>query len=153
MASVPRSTINSSGLKPRRSAFMPTLNPEFNVSNVADGFAAAVLAALNSEQTPQFKIDDNNKFAVEMVLMGLMAAAWDCKTKGQLGLRFRDSAKHWRDIIMNGESRQLSGLGAFGTIPRIRHYYCADSLAVIELRKNWENSTSHNLPCIETHDL
>jgi hypothetical protein len=61
------------------------------------------LTALGAEQPIKFNIDLENELAVEMVIMGIMAIAWDCRTRGGMGIRFRDSSKAWRDIAMKGK--------------------------------------------------
>jgi hypothetical protein len=47
-------------------------------------------------------VDADNALAVEMVLMGVMAVAWDCRTRGGMGLKFREGTKQWRPLVLNG---------------------------------------------------
>ncbi|RSH89100.1 hypothetical protein EHS25_002766 [Saitozyma podzolica] len=114
-------------VKKQRPGFMPGLHPEFQVTAISEGYSSAIVSALACQPPVPLKIDIENYLGVEMVLIGLMAAAWDCRTKGNMGIRFRDGAKHWRDILMNA--------------------------ATIELRKTWEASVAHIIPCIETRDM
>ncbi|ADV24181.1 hypothetical protein I305_05764 [Cryptococcus gattii E566] len=81
-----------------RSGYLPGLHPEFQVSTVADGYSSAILAALALEKL-SFKVDLENSLTVQMVLIGLIAIAWDCRTRGGMGIRFREGTKHWRSIV------------------------------------------------------
>lgn len=85
-----------------RSGYLPGLHPEFQVSTVADGYSSAILAALALEKL-SFKVDLENSLTVQMVLIGLIAIAWDCRTRGGMGIRFREGTKHWRSIVFKGE--------------------------------------------------
>ncbi|WVN87696.1 uncharacterized protein L203_102884 [Cryptococcus depauperatus CBS 7841] len=82
----------------QRSGYLPGLHPEFQVTSVSDGYSAAVLAALSLEKF-SFKVDMDNSMTVQMVLIGLIAIAWDCRTRGGMGIRFREGTKHWRSIV------------------------------------------------------
>lgn len=86
-----------------RSGYLPGLHPEFQVSTVADGYSSAILAALALEKL-SFKVDLENSLTVQMVLIGLIAIAWDCRTRGGMGIRFREGTKHWRSIVFKGGS-------------------------------------------------
>jgi hypothetical protein len=112
---------------PRRQArgFHPSLHPEFHVNVIHDGYSSAVLSALAAEGAPS-KVDMDNAFAVSVVLTGLLATAWDCRTRGGMGLRFRDGSKHWRSIVLN---------------------------AVVNLRAEHELATAHLPPSVENRDL
>lgn len=90
-----------------RPGYLPGLHPEFQVSAVSEGYSAAVFAALAAEQPDHrlpFRVDLENKLADELVLIGLMAVAWDCRTRGGMGIRLRDGTKHWRGIVLHGAS-------------------------------------------------
>jgi hypothetical protein len=54
------------------------------------------------EPTYKFTIDLDNFLTCEMVLMGLMAIAWDCRTRGGMGLKTA-TGEHWRVVVMRGE--------------------------------------------------
>jgi len=84
---------------------LPGLHPEFQVSQISDGYATVVLETLAAENAKHHTLrpDMENCLAVEMALMGLMAIAWDCRTRGGMGIRFHEGVKHWRVIVMNGE--------------------------------------------------
>jgi hypothetical protein len=84
------------------SGFLPGLHPEFQVSVVSEGYSSSVLSALAAESL-EFEVGLENGLGVEMVLMGLLAIAWDCRTRGGMGIRFRDGTTHWRGIVLNGE--------------------------------------------------
>jgi hypothetical protein len=83
---------------------LPGLHPEFQVSQISDGYATVVLETLAAENAKHHTLrpDMENCLAVEMALMGLMAIAWDCRTRGGMGIRFHEGVKHWRVIVMNG---------------------------------------------------
>lgn len=85
---------------------LPGLHPEFQVSQISDGYATVVLETLAAENAKHHTLrpDMENCLAVQMALMGLMAIAWDCRTRGGMGIRFHEGVKHWRVIVMNGES-------------------------------------------------
>lgn len=86
-----------------RSGYLPGLHPEFQVSTVSDGYSSAILAALALEKL-SFKVNLENSLTVQMVLIGLIAIAWDCRTRGGMGIRFREGTKHWRSIVFKGGS-------------------------------------------------
>lgn len=90
----------------QKSGYLPGLHPEFQVSHVSDGYSSAILSALACEALP-FKVELDTAVTVEMVLMGLMAIAWDCRTRGGMGIKFKEGTKHWRGVVMNGESGQV----------------------------------------------
>ena len=92
--------------KSQRSGYLPGLHPEFQVGHVSDGYSSAILSALAGDSclTMPFKVDLDNVLSVEMVFMGLMAIAWDCRTRGGMGIRFKDGTKHWRGVVHNCES-------------------------------------------------
>jgi hypothetical protein len=94
--------VNQSRQKPGR---MPGLHPEFQVHHVSDGFSSVVLESLAAENAivKSYRADLDNCLTVEMALMGLMAIAWDCRTRGGMGIKFREGTKHWRVIVINGE--------------------------------------------------
>jgi hypothetical protein len=91
-----------------RAAYLPGLHPEFQVNHVSEGYSEAVLNALGMKETPHCRIDYDNALTVEMLLMGLMAIAWDCRTRGGMGIRFHSDVKHWRQVVMGGKSSWLS---------------------------------------------
>lgn len=99
----PRSTHSSK----QKSGYLPGLHPEFQVHHVADGYASAILASLACDSVP-FYADLDNALTVEMVVMGLMAIAWDCRTRGGMGIKFKEGTKHWRSVVMNGMSCNLA---------------------------------------------
>ncbi|BEI85619.1 hypothetical protein CcaverHIS002_0510200 [Cutaneotrichosporon cavernicola] len=101
------------------------LHPKFQVNVIHEGYSSAVLSALAAESASS-KVDTDNVFAVSLVLTGLLAIAWDCRTRGGLGLRFRDGSKHWRSIVLN---------------------------AVVNLRAEHEVATAHLPPSVENRDL
>ena len=86
-----------------RSGYLPGLHPEFQVNVVSEGYSTAILSALAAEPQLPFRVDLENALGVEMILIGLMAIAWDCRTRGGMGIRFREGTAHWRPIVMNGE--------------------------------------------------
>ena len=88
---------------------MPGLHPEFQVHHVSEGYSSVVLETLAAENAivKSYRADLENGLTVEMALMGLMAIAWDCRTRGGMGIRFREGTKHWRIIVINGESGSL----------------------------------------------
>lgn len=108
-----------------RTGYMPGLHPEFQVSVVTEGYSSAVLAALAGDGTP-IRIDLDNSFQVMLVLSGLCAIAWDCRTRGGMGIRFRDGTKHWRTVVRN---------------------------AVVGLRAAYEHGTAHLPSCTEMRDV
>lgn len=97
----------------QKSGYLPGLHPEFQISHVSDGYSSAILSALATDNsTPLLvKADLENALSVEMVLMGLMAIAWDCRTRGGMGIRFKDGTKHWRMVVQNGMCRVCSVSG------------------------------------------
>ncbi|CAK9785193.1 unnamed protein product [Cutaneotrichosporon oleaginosum] len=120
--------VESSGSRtPRRQGrdFVPGLHPQFHVNVIHEGYSSAVLSALAAESA-QTKVEMDNPFAVSLVCTGLLAIAWDCRTRGGMGLRFRDGSKHWRSIVLN---------------------------AVINLRAEHEMATAHLPPSVENRDL
>jgi hypothetical protein len=121
---------------------LPGLHPEFQVSQISDGYATVVLETLAAENARHHTLrpDLENYLAVEMALMGLMAIAWDCRTRGGMGIRFHEGVKHWRVIVMNGTSVSLLG-------------DCADPVAVIHLRADWESHVGSFPVGIEMRDL
>ena len=80
--------------------YLPGLHPDFQVNTVTEGFSAAILTLLGSEPLP-FKIDGEGYLGAELVLLGLMAAAWDCRTRGGMGLKMREN-KQWRGMMLSG---------------------------------------------------
>ncbi|GMK59692.1 hypothetical protein CspeluHIS016_0802980 [Cutaneotrichosporon spelunceum] len=120
--------VEASGDRParrQRQGFHPGLHPEFHVNVVHEGYSSAVLSALAAEGAGP-KVDQDNTFAVSLVLTGLLAIAWDCRTRGGMGLRFRDGSKHWRSIVLN---------------------------AVVNLRAEHEVATAHLHSSVENRDL
>lgn len=114
-----------------RSGYMPVLHPEFQVSTVSEGYSSAVLAVLASDNggntaDGDLVVDVDNSLSVMMVLIGLCAIAWDCRTRGGMGIRFRDGTKHWRAVVRN---------------------------AVVSLRASYEASAANVPSCTETRDL
>ena len=98
----PQQSPSSTG-RPPRSSYLPGLHPEFHVSSVAEGYSTGILSSMAASSFLPFKVDLDNYLGVEMVLMGLMAAAWDCRTKGGMGIKFGDGLKQWRPIVLKGE--------------------------------------------------
>jgi hypothetical protein len=90
-----------------RPGYLPGLHPEFQVSHVAEGFSKAVLYALSGSDSPPYRVDHENALTVEMLLMGLMATAWDCRTRGGMGIRLKADVKQWRGAVMGGRSSSL----------------------------------------------
>lgn len=90
-----------------RSGYLPGLHPEFQVGHVPQGYSSAILSAFaadgNFNKVP-FKVDMDNVLTVEMILMGIMAIAWDCRTRGGMGFRMKEGLKHWRSVVHNCES-------------------------------------------------
>jgi hypothetical protein len=84
-----------------RTGFLPGLHPEFQVSVVSEGYSSAVLAALAADGAPSIPVDLDNSLSVMMVLTGLCAIAWDCRTRGGMGIHFRDGSKGWRPVVLN----------------------------------------------------
>lgn len=90
--------------KPRL-GYLPGLHPEFQVSGVSEGYSSAILSALAAEEKLPFRVHLDDALTVEMVIMGLMAIAWDCRTRSGMGIRFKEGVKHWRSIVINGGCR------------------------------------------------
>lgn len=88
--------------KQSRSSYLPGLHPDFEVKAIHGEYSAVVFSALASEARLPLHIDADNALAVEMVLMGVMAVAWDCRTRGGMGLKFREGTKQWRPLVLNG---------------------------------------------------
>jgi len=109
-----------------RQGYLPGLHPEFQVSVVSEGYSSAVLAALAADGAPPIPVDLDNSLGVMMVLTGLCAIAWDCRTRGGMGIRFRDGTKHWRSIVLN---------------------------AVVSLRAAFELGVNHIPLCVESRDI
>ena len=65
----------------------------------------SVMSALAAGDMVDFKVDIDHALSVEMVLLGLMAVSWDCRTRGGMGIRFRDGTKQWRSIVLSGARR------------------------------------------------
>ncbi|WVQ79633.1 hypothetical protein IAT38_001733 [Cryptococcus sp. DSM 104549] len=105
--------------KTQRSGYLPGLHPEFQVSAVADGYSSAILAALAVEKLT-FKPDYESSLTVQMVLIGLIAIAWDCRTRGGMGIRFREGTKHWRMIVFKAVINLRASYE--GDVPRMGEY-------------------------------
>ncbi|OCF31984.1 hypothetical protein I316_06370 [Kwoniella heveanensis BCC8398] len=131
----------------RRSGFLPGLHPEFTVNIIAEGYSSAILSALaidsiRSHASPipvptsasmpvptmnlPFGFNLESSLTVQMVLIGLMAIAWDCRTRGGMGIRFKEGTRNWRQIVFS---------------------------AVIHLRAAYETSVVHMSGTIESRDL
>lgn len=93
--------------KSAKTGFMPGLHPEFQVSSISEGYSTAVVSALACQPPVPLVVDLEHYLGVELVLMGLMAAAWDCRTKGNMGIRFKEGSRHWREMLLNGEFMAL----------------------------------------------
>ncbi|WOO83376.1 Nicotinate catabolism cluster-specific transcription factor [Vanrija pseudolonga] len=117
---------HNAGRRGGRGGYLPGLHPEFQVSFVTEGYSSIVLAALAAEGPPPLRVDIDNSFAVGVILTGLVAIAWDCRTRGGMGIRFRDGTKHWRSIVLN---------------------------AVVALRAAYELGVGHLPACVETRDM
>ncbi|KAK8864734.1 hypothetical protein IAR55_001990 [Kwoniella newhampshirensis] len=111
--------------KTNRSGYLPGLHPEFEVSSVAEGYSSAILATLGAQKL-SFRVDLDNNLTVQMVLIGLLAIAWDCRTRGGMGIRFREGTKQWRSIVFN---------------------------ALINLRAAYEESLVHMSSTVESRDM
>lgn len=98
-----------SNTKTQKSGYLPGLHPEFQINHVSDGYSSAILSALAAQDclTPPLKVDLDNYLSMEMVLMGLMAIAWDCRTRGGMGIRFKEGTKHWRAVVHNCECKHV----------------------------------------------
>ncbi|WWC88956.1 uncharacterized protein L201_003871 [Kwoniella dendrophila CBS 6074] len=118
----PNKTTNSNS----KSGYLPGLHPEFTVTVVAEGYSSAIMSALSEEHKFLFQVDLNNSLTCQMVLIGLIAIAWDCRTRGGMGIRFREGTKHWRSIVFN---------------------------AVIQLRAAYESAVMHMSASIESRDM
>lgn len=116
---------NRSG-RSTRTGYLPGLHPEFQVSVVSEGYSSAVLLALSADGAPPIPVDIDNSFSVMVILTGLCAIAWDCRTRGGMGIRFREGTKHWRSIVLN---------------------------AVVSLRAAFEVGVAHTPSCVETRDI
>lgn len=94
------------------------------------GYSPAILQALSVDNTQggqqAFKVDVDNSFSVMLILVGLSAIAWDSRTRGGMGIKFRDGTKHWRNIILK---------------------------AVVALRASYEMAINGLPPCNETRDI
>lgn len=89
--------------KRRRSSYLPGLHPDFEVKQVAEGYSSGVLRALAAEQDLSFEMSVDNALGGMMAVFGLMAVGWDCRTRGGMGLKFKDGATNWRNIVLHGE--------------------------------------------------
>ena len=87
-----------------KTGFMPGIHPEFQVNSISEGYSSAVVSALACQKPDPLVVDADHALGVEVVLIGLMAAAWDCRTKGNMGIRFKETTKHWREMLLNGGS-------------------------------------------------
>jgi hypothetical protein len=85
-----------------RNAYLPGLHPDFRITQIPDGYSSAILSAMVAQADLQFVVDLENTLSVEMVLLGLMGTAWDHRTKGGMGIKFKDGAKHWRKLTQEG---------------------------------------------------
>ncbi|WVQ99764.1 hypothetical protein IAU59_006906 [Kwoniella sp. CBS 9459] len=135
----------------KRSGFLPGLHPEFTVNIIAEGYSSAILSALaidslksqasagsgSGSGSPSasaaaltmklpFSVDLESSLTVQMVLIGLMAIAWDCRTRGGMGIRFKEGTRNWRQIVFS---------------------------AVIHLRAAYETNVVHMSGTIESRDL
>ncbi|WRT68113.1 uncharacterized protein IL334_005088 [Kwoniella shivajii] len=121
-------TPNTPTTKPKhsKSGYLPGLHPEFTVTVVAEGYSSAIMSALSEEHKFLFKVDLDNSLTTQMVLIGLIAIAWDCRTRGGMGIRFREGTKHWRSIVFN---------------------------AVIQLRAAYESAVMHMSATVESRDM
>ncbi|WWD03172.1 hypothetical protein V865_001219 [Kwoniella europaea PYCC6329] len=121
-------TNNTPTTKPKhsKSGYLPGLHPEFTVNVVTEGYSSAIMSALSEEHKFLFKVDLDNSLTSQMVLIGLIAIAWDCRTRGGMGIRFREGTKHWRSIVFN---------------------------AVIQLRAAYESAVMHMSASIESRDM
>nr|XP_018262672.1 uncharacterized protein I303_04151 [Kwoniella dejecticola CBS 10117]OBR84830.1 hypothetical protein I303_04151 [Kwoniella dejecticola CBS 10117] len=119
---------NTATTKPKtsKSGYLPGLHPEFTVTVVAEGYSSAIMSALSEEHKFLFKVDLDNSLTIQMVLIGLIAIAWDCRTRGGMGIRFREGTKHWRSIVFS---------------------------AVIQLRAAYESAVMHMSGTIESRDM
>nr|XP_019046728.1 hypothetical protein I302_05482 [Kwoniella bestiolae CBS 10118]OCF25658.1 hypothetical protein I302_05482 [Kwoniella bestiolae CBS 10118] len=119
---------NTPTTKPKhsKSGYLPGLHPEFTVNVVTEGYSSAIMSALSEEHKFLFKVDLDNSLTSQMVLIGLIAIAWDCRTRGGMGIRFREGTKHWRSIVFN---------------------------AVIQLRAAYESAVMHMSASIESRDM
>lgn len=87
----------------RRPSLMPGIHPEFQVNNIPEGYSSAIMCALACQTPKPLLVDAEHALGVEMVLIGLIAVAWDCRTKGNMGIRYQDVSKHWRETVSEGE--------------------------------------------------
>nr|XP_019007466.1 uncharacterized protein I206_07724 [Kwoniella pini CBS 10737]OCF46247.1 hypothetical protein I206_07724 [Kwoniella pini CBS 10737] len=119
---------NTATSKPKtsKSGYLPGLHPEFTVTVVSEGYSSAIMSALSEEHKFLFKVDLDNSLTIQMVLIGLIAIAWDCRTRGGMGIRFREGTKHWRSIVFS---------------------------AVIQLRAAYESAVLHMSATIESRDM
>jgi hypothetical protein len=88
----------------RRSSYLPGLHPDFEVKQVADGYSSGVLRALAAEQDLTFEMSVDGALGGMMLVIGLMAVGWDCRTRGGMGLKFKDGATNWRNLVLHGET-------------------------------------------------
>ena len=102
-----RRSLLPSPISPRQaySGYLPGLHPDFAVSTVTEGFSASVLASLGNEAVLPFQVDPEGYFGLELILIGVMACAWDFRTRGSMGLRAREVHKQWRPMALNGRSQ------------------------------------------------
>ena len=125
--------------KKRSSSFLPGLHPDFAVRTVSEGYSSSLLCALVAEEQLKFGLDMENKLGAEMVLIGLMAVAWDCRTRGGMGLKL-SGTKPWRDIVLNGA---------------LQHAFMLPSLTsgVINMRAVWETNVNGLGSTAEVRDM
>ncbi|KAM0753374.1 hypothetical protein T439DRAFT_324009 [Meredithblackwellia eburnea MCA 4105] len=73
----------------RENAYLPVMNPEHFVESVKPGLSSCIQAALGVKGVSclPFPVDDPDYlFSTELILMGLLAVAWDCRTRGGYGM-------------------------------------------------------------------
>lgn len=84
------------------SSYLPGLHPDFKVNVVTEGYSSNIFTALCAVPNFDFAVNEESALGVQMILMGMMAVAWDCRTRGGMGVKFRDGTQHWRSIVLNG---------------------------------------------------
>lgn len=87
----------------KKSTYLPSLHPDFQVSYVSEGYSRSLLSAMAAETTLSFAIDLDHTLGVQMILIGLCAAAWDFRTRGGMGFKLKNSSQSWRVLVLHGE--------------------------------------------------
>lgn len=130
-----------------RSSFLPSLHPDFQLSYVSEGYSSSLMSALAAETALSFDIDLNHSLSVQMILIGLCAAAWDLRTRGGMGIKLTNNEKSWRVLVLHGESWSTMAQRPSCSLS------LTDQTAVVNLRAAWESSIASLPSTVETRDM